>query len=188
VGTLSAPCYLPRVNVYLPEIKTWLASNFKQADVCLHVASNLDQATCSPDLSLYLLHVNAASGQNLFSTLKLLFDIETKVDRTQRTSLAWNRFHLIGLLITHRRNCRLSRRLGWRRRSSDAVYSRRSTFRRYILSPSSGLKMAAFPTKLNLWQTFRLTCVLQWLHNSRFMSLCVTSDLRERHFRLNHNF
>jgi len=153
---LSAPSYLPRVNVYLPEIKTWLASNLKQADVCLHVASNLDQATCSADLSLYLLHVNAASGQNVFSslfsnTLKLLFVIETKVDRTQRTPLAWNRFHIIGLLITHRRNCRFSRRLGWRRYSSDAVYTRRSTFRRYLLSPSSGLKMAAFPTKLNLW-------------------------------------
>jgi hypothetical protein len=29
VGRLPAPSYLPRVNVYLPEIITWLASNFR---------------------------------------------------------------------------------------------------------------------------------------------------------------
>jgi hypothetical protein len=36
-------------------------------------------------------------------------------------------------------------------------------------SPSSGLKMAAFPSKLKLWETVRLSFVLQQLRNNRFI-------------------
>jgi hypothetical protein len=48
--------------------------------------------------------------------------------------------------------------------------------------------MAAFSTKWKFWETVRLSLFLKQLHNSNFMWLRVTSDLREWHFRLNNIF
>jgi hypothetical protein len=48
--------------------------------------------------------------------------------------------------------------------------------------------MTVFPTKLKLWETVRLSFVLQQLRNNRFTWLCVTSNFREWYFRFNHSF
>jgi len=88
VGKQSTPSYLPRVNVYLPEIVNWLASNFRQVDV-LRVASNLEQAACPPDLSLHLPHVD---------------DYESKLSVNARMWSAKNgisKFSWICLLLTY---------------------------------------------------------------------------------------
>jgi hypothetical protein len=44
--------------------------------------------------------------------------------------------------------------------------------------------MAAFSTKLKLWETVRVTTAAQ---QSFHVILCVTSNLREWHFQLNHS-